>query len=327
MRCVNIYICGVTINGEKRLGGATNLKRGMLGLLNACEYVLWCSLVWSDEICVNKHIVMRHSFWNVFHGSHGSPPLLVFKHSSMGSCVNRAPPQSGSSISPPYTWMWMEQSSLQGVDPVPAREARQQGVITGKQRVWFKTGWKRNHFRRKIKYRGEALKRKERYGWGSISKSGSYDGKWICESGRGSPTKLHGIAIAVTAQDGSNLTSNCLPADVFHENTCWRFEFYFYGRRKVENCQSRTNGLCCSLRRLDSARLDNSATIIILTFDWILTAWPENGTLGLFGLISGYLFRFLFKCQAHSRNQNVSLQNWRGCAIGSAVYSFDVRAL
>lgn len=45
MRCVNIYICGVTINGEKRLGGATNLKRGMLGLLNACEYVLWCSLV------------------------------------------------------------------------------------------------------------------------------------------------------------------------------------------------------------------------------------------------------------------------------------------
>ncbi len=30
--CVNIYICGVTINGEKRLGGATKLKGGMLGL-------------------------------------------------------------------------------------------------------------------------------------------------------------------------------------------------------------------------------------------------------------------------------------------------------
>lgn len=109
---------------------------------------------------------------------------------------------------PPYTWMWMEQSSLQGVDPVPAREARQQGVITGKQRVWLETGWKRTtSYREKKKknYQGEALKRKERYGWGLISKSGSYEGKWICESARGSPTKLHGIAIAVTAQDGSNV--------------------------------------------------------------------------------------------------------------------------
>lgn len=69
MRRVNIYICRVTINGEKWLGGATKLKMGMQGLINACEYVLWWSLVWSYEIWVNKHIVMRHSFWNVFHGS------------------------------------------------------------------------------------------------------------------------------------------------------------------------------------------------------------------------------------------------------------------
>lgn len=66
-------------------------------LVNVC---LWRSLVWSDEIWVNKHIVMRHSVWNVFRGSHGSPPLLVFKHWSVGSCVNRAPPQSGSFRSP-----------------------------------------------------------------------------------------------------------------------------------------------------------------------------------------------------------------------------------
>lgn len=39
MRCVNIYICRVTINGEKWLGGATKLKMGMQGLINACEYV------------------------------------------------------------------------------------------------------------------------------------------------------------------------------------------------------------------------------------------------------------------------------------------------
>jgi len=39
MRCVNIYICRVTINGEKWLGGATKLKMGMEGLINACEYV------------------------------------------------------------------------------------------------------------------------------------------------------------------------------------------------------------------------------------------------------------------------------------------------
>lgn len=102
MRCVNIYICGlVTINGEKRLGGATKLKRGGARSTKCLWiWVLWCSLVWSDEIWVNKHIVMRHSFWNGFHGSHGSPWLLVFKDWSVGSCVNRAPPPSGSSVSP-----------------------------------------------------------------------------------------------------------------------------------------------------------------------------------------------------------------------------------
>lgn len=141
----------------------------------------------------------------MFHGSHGSPPLLVFKHWSVGSCVNRVPPQSGSFISPLHL-------SVDGTILIAGcgssagqREARQQGVITGNQRVWLKTGWKRTTFRRKIKYRGEAVKRKERYGWGLLTKSGSYDGRWICESARGSPTELHGFAIAVTAQDGSNV--------------------------------------------------------------------------------------------------------------------------
>ncbi len=87
--------------------------------------------------------------------------------------------------------------------------AGQRGSVTrsnnGQGESMIKTGWKLTTFRRKIKYRGEAFKQKERYDWGSISKHGSYDGKWICESGRGSPTKLHGIAIAVTAQNGSNV--------------------------------------------------------------------------------------------------------------------------
>lgn len=39
VRYVNIYICRVTINGEKRLGGATKQERGKLGLLNARERV------------------------------------------------------------------------------------------------------------------------------------------------------------------------------------------------------------------------------------------------------------------------------------------------
>lgn len=60
----------------------------------------------------------------------------------------------------------MEQSSLQGVDPVPAREARQQGVITGE--CDLRLAKKENDFTgetlHELKGRGEALKRKERYG-------------------------------------------------------------------------------------------------------------------------------------------------------------------
>lgn len=146
---------------------------------------------------------MRHSFWNVFHGSHGSPPLLVFKHWSVWSCVNRAPPQSGSPISPLHL-------NVDGTILIAGcgSSAGQRGSTTRSnngQAASMTWDWveKNDFIQGKKKYQGEALKRKERYGWGLISKSGSYEGRWICESG--SPAKLHGIAIAVTAQDGSNV--------------------------------------------------------------------------------------------------------------------------
>lgn len=149
--------------------------------------------------------------WNVFHGSHGSPRLLVFKHWSVGNCVKRAPPQSGSPVSPPSLDLLMEQSSLQGVEPVPARQARQQEVITGEQRVWFDTGKKENGFTgTKMIGIEETLGDKSSVtfvGWNRSCES--YGGKRWCESVRGSFTKPNGIASALTAVDGSILTLFC----------------------------------------------------------------------------------------------------------------------
>lgn len=51
----------------------------------------------------------------------------------------------------------MEQSSLQGVDPVLAREARQQGVITGEHDL--RLAKKRNRL-----YRGNIIRAKETTG-------------------------------------------------------------------------------------------------------------------------------------------------------------------
>lgn len=137
--------------------------------------------------------------------------------------------------------MWMEQSSLQGVDPVPAREARQQGIITGEQRVWLETGWKRTTLYRENKYQGEALKRKERYGWGLISKSGSYTR--ANESVKAhAEDQLHCTELRSRWQLRMEVTSIFLPADVLHENALWCFEFYFMVDGKLKIVSRELNG-------------------------------------------------------------------------------------
>jgi len=184
---------------------------------------------------------MRHSFWNVFHGSQAAlrfwclnieawgaastellqraalldPPLhlnvdgtilIAGCGSSAGQRGSTTRNNNGRAAS--MTWDWVEKNDF----------------IQGKQIS-----------RRSFKTKGALRLRVD------IQKRELYKGKWICESARGRPT-IHCTELRSRWQLRMEVTSIFLPADVLHENAWWRFEFNFMVDGKLKIVSRELNG-------------------------------------------------------------------------------------